>query len=50
LNLVLIDREQTIVAAIMLILEMMDNVALDVLVGFIPLESQQSALRATPQE
>jgi hypothetical protein len=33
-----------IVTAIMLILEMMNNVALDVLVGFILLESQRRAL------
>jgi hypothetical protein len=43
LNLVLSDREEMIVAAIMLILEVMNNVALDVLVGFIPRESQRGA-------
>jgi hypothetical protein len=39
-----------IVAAIMLILEMMNNVALDVLVGFIPQESQRRALCAAAEE
>jgi hypothetical protein len=39
-----------IVAAIMLILEMMNNVALDVLVGFIPPESQHRALCAVAEE
>lgn len=45
----LTDREDMIVAAIMLILEMMNNVALDVLVGFIPPESQ-SALWVAAEE
>jgi len=47
---VLTDREDMIVAAIMLILEMMNNVALDVLVGFIPGESQRSALWVAAEE
>jgi hypothetical protein len=44
LNLVLTDRQETIVAAIMLILEIMNNVALDGRVGFIPRESQRRTL------
>src|SRR5258708_98772 len=44
LNLVPTDREEMIVAAIMLILEMTNNVALVLLVGFIPRESQRHAL------
>ncbi len=46
----LTDREDMIVAAIMLILEMMNEVALDVLVGFMPLESQRHALWVAAQE
>jgi hypothetical protein len=49
-NLVLTDCEEVIVAAIMLILEMVNNVALDLLVGFIPLESQRRALCAAAEE
>ena len=50
LNLVLTDREEIILGATMLILEMMNNVALDVLVGFMPLESQRRALWVAAEE
>jgi hypothetical protein len=39
-----------IVAAIVLILEMMNNVALALLVGFIPQESQRHALWVAAQK
>jgi len=50
LNLVLTDLEEMIVAAIMLILEMMNNVALALTVGFIPRESQRHALWAAAEK
>ena len=50
LNLVLTDREDMIAAAIMRILEMTNNVALALTVGFIPRESQRHALRVAAEE
>src|SRR6266480_944062 len=44
LNLVPTDRGEMIVSAIMLILEIMNNMALALLVGFISRESQRHAL------